>query len=188
MKDANGLRLSGVAGSGYYLVATLPFEEFAGKFIAYAYIADPDLQKAGKDFERDHGPMVPGFFYIMANVVGLGVFDDVRDAAYVAQEFTEDDLYDLLLDGDESVIATPPAGGWEYPAVDVPPREKRTRRGAKRLDAQLALAQVWGVDRAAYSATMADAPALRKAIITSDPHGNAEFLEAARMALESFRR
>ena len=196
--DKNGLKLSNTTDSGYYLVSMLSKGSLAGKFIPYANVHGEDLQAAKVSFERSQGgSLVPGFFG-HKNVIGLTVEDDVRDAAYIAQKFSSDLELNLmeLFDGNMSVIPKPP-GNWQHPpAEEAIERMKKAGERAPRkmkprepkLDAQTALAKVWGDNKGMYKVTGSDAPALRADIESRNPANNQEFIAAATAALEKFKK
>lgn len=80
--DANGLILSNTSDSGYRHVTTLFDGPLVGKFIAFADVP-AELQDDCQAHKLIHGRDVFGF----KNVIVLGIFDDVRDAAFVGQTF-----------------------------------------------------------------------------------------------------
>lgn len=136
--DQNGLTLSNASDSGYKHVTTLFDGPLAGRFIAFADVTTNELQAMNKQYK--HG--IDGFFGFK-NVVPLGVFDDVRDAAYVGQEFygtsgdDRDENLEELFAGNTSVVAVP-HGKWDNPAdvVSMNKAKKRikTRRMGKVFD------------------------------------------------------
>jgi len=140
--DKNGLTLSNASDSGYKFVTTLFEGPLAGKFVAFADVKTAELQRLNKS----HAHGINGFFGFK-NVVPLGVFDDVRDAAYVGQTFhagNADDRDDNLAElyaGNESVIPKS-LTDWDNPA-DVTSMKKaatraKTRRMGKTFDAKKA--------------------------------------------------
>ena len=115
-KDMNGLEFSSQSGSGYKFVTTLLNGPLKGKFIAYAKVSDPDMQEM--NIETGSNKRIPGFFG-HKDTVGLAVFDDVRDAAYVGQKFNSENPQERhnnlleLFSGNESVVPKSP-GKWQY--------------------------------------------------------------------------
>lgn len=115
--DANGLELSNISNSGYRHVTVLFDDpEFSGMFIAFADVP-VDLQADCREYKAKNGDSAFGY----QNVVTLGVFADVRDAAYVGQTFyglsVDDRNANLveLFSGNRSVIpANIPT--WNHPA------------------------------------------------------------------------
>jgi len=82
-RDANGLELSNVSGSGYKYVSMVDTPQLKGKYIAFAKIDNEDLQQM--NIESGSNKRIPGYFG-HKNTVGLAIFDDIRDAAYVGQK------------------------------------------------------------------------------------------------------
>lgn len=105
--DSNGLILSKTSDSGYRHVTTLFNGPLVGKFIAFADVP-VNLQDDCQAYKIQHGRDVFGF----KNVIVLGIFDDVRDAAFVGQTFfgksaiNRDANLTALFAGDTSVIPT----------------------------------------------------------------------------------
>lgn len=191
--DKNGLKLSNSTDSGYFLVSMLSSGNLAGKFIPYANVHGEDLQVAKVAFERGQGgSLVPGFFG-HKNVIGLSVEDDVRDAAYVAQSFSDnlENNLEELFDGNMSVIPKSP-GNWKHPPAEQAIErmkkagERKPRRHEPKLTAQTALAQVWGENKGKYNVSGKDAPALRADIESQNPSSNNDFIIAATNALEKY--
>lgn len=198
LTDANGLRLSNTTDSGYALVSMLSSGPLAGKFIPYANIFGEELQAEKKAFERSQGgALVPGFFQ-HKNVIGLTVEDDVRDAAYIAQKFSDDLELNLmeLFDGNTTIIPKPPES-WEHApdesalermkkAGERKPRKVKPR-GPKIKDAQGALFKVWGENKDLYVAIPPkDMPILRKEV--ENKAREMGWVDAASEALEKYKK
>ena len=205
-RDENGLEFSKFSGSGYKFVATLATGPLKGKFIAFAKIEDTDLRQMNKE----HGVRVPGFFG-HENTIGLAVFDDIRDAAFVGQTFNGDNdnvrdgnLLDLF-SGNESIIPKSP-GNWKHePDWDIinAAIENASVKSGKAaitreknrltLNTQTALANFNKEYGGNYNVTMNDAGGIRASIddyidnLKSNPK-DSDYMNAAKQAFEPFRK
>lgn len=195
--DDNGLQLSKLTDSGYYLVSMLSKGNLAGKFIPYANVHGEELQHDKTEFERDQGGLLAPGFFAHKNVIGLSIEENVLDAAYIAQKFSNDLELNLmeLFDGNMSIIPKSP-GNWQHPpaeqAIEQMKKAKtRVPRKIKirepKLNAQTALAKVWSDNKEMYNVTVADAPTLRTDIISQNPTNNQSFIAAATNALEKYK-
>jgi len=192
--DKNGLTLSNQSDSGYKFVTTLFDGPLAGKFIAFADVVGDERQHRN----NQHGKRVEGFFGFK-NVLALGVFDDVRDAAYVGQMFYGEDNaarnanVDALFEGNESVVPHSPKKAWKHDP-DYATMEKAKTRAAGRvtLDVQAALAAFHKTNAADYSVKATDAKGIRKAmndhLKTIKKPKNSDVMEAARLAFAPFKK
>jgi len=192
--DKNGLILSSQSDSGYKFVTTLFDGPLAGKFIAFADIVGDERQHRNSQSEkRVHG------FFGYKNVMALGVYDDVRDAAYVGQAFYGEDNasrnanVDALLEGNELVVPVPPRKDWKHDP-DHDSMKKAKSRASKRttLDVQSAVASFHKANGADYNVKASDAKEIRAAMTaylkTIKKPNNADMMEAARLAFEPFKK
>jgi len=192
--DKNGLQLSNQSDSGYKFVTTLFDGPLAGKFIAFADVLGDQRQYRN----NEHGKRVDGFFGFK-NVLALGVYDDVRDAAYVGQHFYGEDSasrnanIDALFEGNESVIPRPTGKPWQHDP-DYSSIEKAKTRAKKRvkIDIQQGLHSFHKAHGADYSVKATDAKAIRAAmkahIDSIEKPKNSDVLEAARLAFEPYKK
>ena len=194
--DKNGLMLSNSSDSGYRFVTTLFEGPLAGKFIAFADVKTDELQR----FNMDRGNQITGFFGFK-NVVALGVFDDVRAAAYVGQEFYGNDadhrdsnLYDLF-SGDESVIPVPPKEWMHDPDFDSMARAKKRVQKRAKVDVQQALHAFHKDHGADYNVKTNDRKVINniRANVTAylgtlDKPKQSDANEAVRLAFEPYRK
>lgn len=193
-EDKNGLTLSNQSDSGYKFVTTLFEGPLAGKFIAFADVVGDERQHKN----MQHGKRIQGFFGFK-NVLALEVFDDVRDAAYVAQTFygednaTRNTNVDALFEGNERVIPTPPRKDWQHDPDYLTMEKAKTRAaGRKTLDVQQALHNFNKSNGADYTVKAADAKDIRTAMVeylkTIKKPKNDDMMEAARLAFEPFKK
>ena len=204
-KDQNGLEFSSQSGSGYKFVTTLLNGPLKGKFIAFADVHGDELQELNKE----HGTRVPGFFG-HKNVVALGVYDDVRDAAYVGQKFyggspeARDHNLRELFSGNESVVPKAP-GHWKYePDWDQINAAKEKMMGAAKsraatreknkvtLDVQKALGLYYQQHKDEYNVPTQDAGKIRNAMNAIMARikrpTNQDFMDAAQAAFAPYKK
>ncbi len=192
--DKNGLEFSAQSDSGYKFVTTLFDGPLAGKFIAFADVLGDERQYKN----NEHGKRVDGFFGYK-NVLALGVYDDVRDAAYVGQSFYGEDSasrnanVDALFEGNERVIPTPPTKEWQHDP-DYVSMEKAKVRARKRvkIDIQQGLHNFHKANLGDYSVKATDAKVIRAAmkahIDAIEKPKNSDVEEAARLAFEPYKK
>ena len=206
-RDKNGLEFSNVSGSGYKHASVVDTPDLKGKFIAYAKVGGEDMQEL--NIQSDSNKRIPGFFG-HKDTVGLAIFDDIRDAAYVGQTFNSKSTQERdanlleLFSGNESVIPKPP-GKWEHePDWDrvAAAADKMTDAGAKRkatlaknkvtLNPQLALAKFFKERGAEYNVGKNDAGTIRGAIEATiaaiKKPTDSDFMDAAEQAFEPYRK
>ena len=191
--DKNGLVLSNQSDSGYKFVTTLFKGPLAGKYIAFADVTGNERQYQNSL----HGKRVDGFFGYK-NVVALGAYDDVRDAAYVGQHFygdsssTRNANLDALFEGDESVIPVCQQK-WNHDP-DFVQMEKAKVRAAGRvnIDVQQALSNFYKENSSTYKVSAKNAQAIRDSMNaylgTIEKIKNSDMMEAARLAFEPFKK
>ena len=198
--DKNGLELSGHSDSGYKFVTTFLAGPLAGKFIAFADVKAGDLQELNQQYAGN----IKGFFGFK-NVVGLGVFDSVLDAAYVGQQFygtcsdDRDDNLAELFAGNDSVVAEPDQQ-WDH-EPDFDSMERGTKRAkyraanprAKKLSIQEAIVKFNKEHVGEYNVSIKEAPAIRKAMDIALRQvigrvSNMDLLEAAEAAFAPFKK
>ena len=197
--DKNGLQLSSNSDSGYKFVTTFFEGPLQGKFIAFADVTGDERQYKNSQLKT----RVPGFFGFK-NVMALGVYDDVRDAAFVGQNFygedssTRNDNLDMIFEGSESVIPTPRVDWKHDPNYDQieGARKRALKRNTNRvgkLDVQGAIAKFFKDSGADYNVGVKDAPAIREAMndyldtLGRSPKNN-DLMKAAELAFEEYRK
>lgn len=201
-KDKNGLAFSNVSGSGYKYAGVVDTPALKGKFIAYAKVSGDEMQEM--NIESGSNQRIPGFFG-HKDTVGLAVFDDIRDAAYVGQKFNENRDNNLLelFSGNESIVPKSP-GKWEHEpdwdrvamAADkmagASEKRKATLAANKpTLDSQTAMAKFYKERGSEYSVSGNDGKAIRGEI-ENIMKGNKrpkdeDFMAAAEQAFEPYR-
>lgn len=191
--DKNGLELSSKSSSGYRFVTTFFEGTLAGKFIAFADVKEEGLQAQNLEHEK----RITGFFGFK-NVVALGIFDDVRAAAFVGQNFygsnadNRDMNLEALFNGDDSVVPVPPAAWDHEPDHDrMAGAKKRVARRAN-VDVQEALAAFYKEHGTGYNVKSTDAKDIRATMNaylgTLDMPKQSDAAEAARIAFEPFKK
>ena len=206
-KDKNGLEFSNVSGSGYKHASVVDTPELKGKFIAYAKVGGEEMQ--AMNIESGSNRRIPGFFG-HKDTVGLAIFDDISDAAYVGQAFNGKNTKDRdnnlleLFSGNEFVIPKPP-GKWEHePDWDrvKAASEKMSDVGVKRkatmaknkvtLNPQLALAKFHKERGSEYNVGRDDAATIRGAIEAVMANikrpTDADFMNAAEQAFAPYKK
>lgn len=115
--DKNGLVLSNISSSGYKFVTQLFDGPMVGKWLAFADVPE-ELRAESREYKKTNGVYgTLGF----DNVIILGVYDDVRDAAFIGQSFYGNNADDrnmnleALFAGDTSVVPTQ-CPDWEHEA------------------------------------------------------------------------
>lgn len=193
--DKNGLILSSQSDSGYKFVTTLFDGPLVGKFIAFADVVGDERQY--QNSQRGRG-RVKGFFG-HKNVLALGVFDDVRDAAFIGQAFYgEDNAHrnnnvDMLLEGNEAVLPKLPRKKWEHEAdKDSMDRGKKRHGNRATIVVQEALAEFYKNNKDDYTVTAEDAVAIRSTMneyldAIKKPK-NSDIRDAAKIGFEPFRK
>jgi hypothetical protein len=198
IKDGNGLYLSPVATSGYKGATILFSGPYADEYIPYVNVP-PHLQDMKK--EKSTSALI-----CFANVQPLYysalnrklTFKDVRQAAYVAQQFElnlEENLK-RFWNGDTSMVIRPPLE-WESEVdpssiakVNTARKEaNKERKFPKKVtyDAQTAMYAVYSKCPHKYKKIGADvAPMIRNAIMSYGPTTNSEFLKAAELVLSRY--
>jgi len=191
--DKNGLILSNQSDSGYKFVTTFFKGPLAGRYVAFADVTGNERQHQNSL----HGKRVDGFLGYK-NVVALGVYDDVRDAAYVGQQFyggdsgTRNANLDALFEGNESVVPIC-TQKWEHDP-DLTQMEKAKVRAAGRvnIDVQQALSNFYKENGSAYKVSGKNAQAIRDSMNAYlgpiEKIKNSDMMEAARLAFEPFKK
>lgn len=174
-EDKNGLQLSNQTNSGYKFVTTFFDGPNVGKFAAFAELTNDRMRELG----RIYGKNFPGIADFQ--IITLGIYDDVRDAAHVGQRFygkgTVDRNNNLqnLFDNRKGVISIPPLEWKHEPDLERMEAAKKRSEGtainrAGKLDIQDAIGKFYSEHRSEYKISANDAPDIRKVM--------AEFLEA----------
>jgi hypothetical protein len=195
--DDNGLMLSERAYSGYKFVTVLFDGPYAGKYIAFADVPS-HLQKQKAAFGSNN-------CFGFSNIQTLGVFDDVRDAAYVGQTFFNEGRDENLVKffaGDMSVVPVPPST-WKYEPhiVHYNNFKKASDKYKEKLmnkirsdikqnikNSQDAFYFVYSKNKDKYNITKDDVANIRMEIEQHHPRLNIEYICAAEMALEQYIR
>lgn len=192
--DENGLELSNQSSSGYRFVAL-----YEGKtFVAFADVVGDELQK----LNQQHTSACD--FYGFKNVVALGEFDDVRDAAYVGQKFygssvdERDQNLEEFFAGNTSVIATPPMS-WKHDPdfIQIDRAKERTANRKNKVyvpkkDVQTALYDYYKDTQGQFKVTKDDTSAIRQVmeeyidLLDGRPNNN-DYMDAAKNAFEAYR-
>ena len=187
--DKNGLELSTKSGSGYKFVTI-----YNDKFIAFA-----DVPEYLQEYRKINDNICD--FYGFKNVVALGEFDDVRDAALVGQRFFGENIQERdknlssLMAGDRGVI--PKANIlWEYDRAEEYVQnaiEKKNKLQSNKgsLNIQTVLFEYYTINKDKFqNVTKNDIPEIRKDMIgyleMSDKKNKTEFFKAAEYAFEKF--
>lgn len=195
--DRNGLHLSNQTNSGYKFVTTFFDGPYVGKFAAFAELTNDRMRELNRDF----GATYPGLND--SHICILGMYDDVRDAAHVAQTFQGEGTVDRnanlqnLFDGRNETLATSPM--WDHtPDLErMEAAKKRTEGNASnragKLDIQSALAKFHGEHITEYNITAKHAPAIRKVMAEyiealDQAPTNADLLAAAEEAFQLYRK
>lgn len=195
--DRNGLHLSNKTNSGYEFVTTFFDGPYVGKFAAFADLTNDKMRELNRDF----GALYPGLND--SHICILGMYDDVRDAAYVAQSFQGEGTIDRnsnlqnLFDGRSEAIVTPPKWEFEPDQERMAAAKKKTEGNASnragKLTIQDALAKFNNEHGAEYNITGKHAPAIRKVMADyvealGQAPTNAELLVAAEEAFRPYRK
>jgi len=196
--DRNGLHLSNQTNSGYKYVTTFFDGPYVGKFVAFADLTNDRMRELNRDF----GDRYPGLND--SHVVILGMYDDVRDAAHVAQTFQGEGTTDRnsnllnLFDGRRETLSTPPEEWKHDPDQERMEAAKKRSEGnasnrAGKLTIQSALAKFHSNHALEYKISGKQAPVIRKAMAEyiealEQPPTNADLLAAAEEAFRPYRK
>ena len=193
--DKNGLLFSNHSDSGYRFVTTFFDGPLVGKFIAFADVNGDRLQR----MNLIHANRVTGFFGFK-NVVALGIYSDVRDAAHVGQQFygsgadERDSNLEALFAGNESVIVKPPSGWLHDPDYNQleSAKNRSIKRAASRakINVQKTMYDFNKAHGAEYNVYPSDAAAIRDAmksyLASLAKPKQIDAVEAARLAFEPY--
>jgi hypothetical protein len=132
--DANGLILSNNSSSGYKFVTRLFSGPMVGKWLAFADVPE-ELRAESREYKKTNG--ISGTLGF-ENVIILGVYDDVRDAAFIGQSFYGNNADDrntnleALFAGDTSVVPTQ-CPNWNHEACAASIARATARATAKAM-------------------------------------------------------
>lgn len=198
MVDKNGLLLSNNSDSGYMYVTTLFDGPLEGKFIAFAKVPEY-LRDARSQFGASFDGSSAAFGY--NDTLTLGIFDDVRDAAFIGQHFNGNSVEDKN-DNLERLFAglygkLPKTPNWShdpnYQQMESA-RQRSIKRAASRakIDIQKTLSAFHQEHGAEYNVKPTDAKAIRAFMNaylgTIEKPKQADAIEAARLAFEPYKK